>query len=55
MTIAIEKEDDGRYLAIADDAPGMMMAYGATEAEARDKLLAYVAELKSLEGSNGKE
>jgi predicted RNase H-like HicB family nuclease len=34
LKIEIEREDDGRWLGVIDSLPGVM-AYGATEAEAR--------------------
>ena len=39
MDVEIEQEADGRWLAEVSDLPGVM-AYGATEREARQQVLA---------------
>ena len=39
LKIEIEREDDGRWIGEVPDLPGVM-AYGATEAEARTKVTA---------------
>lgn len=39
MTLEIEREDDGRWIAEVPSLPGVLV-YGATEAEARAKALA---------------
>jgi predicted RNase H-like HicB family nuclease len=39
LTIDVELEDDGRWIAEVAALPGVM-AYGATEAEARQKIAA---------------
>ncbi len=39
LKIETEREDDGRWLAEVPELPGVL-AYGATEAEARDKATA---------------
>ena len=43
MTIDIDREVDGRYIADVPSLPGLM-AYGATECEAVDRVLALVLE-----------
>ncbi len=45
-SIELEREDDGRWLASVEDMPGVM-AYGATEEEARENVARIIAELES--------
>ena len=39
LTIEIDREDDGRWIGEVPELPGVL-AYGATEAEARNKAMA---------------
>lgn len=39
LTLEIEREDDGRWIAEVPELPGVMV-YGVTEEEARDKATA---------------
>jgi predicted RNase H-like HicB family nuclease len=39
LSIEIEREDDGRWIGAVPELPGVL-AYGATEAEARNKAVA---------------